>query len=147
MEKTKLYTGTQDFVLAAGLVRTMTFGIQSPNRKIKIKSILLDWLVTDFLTAAVIPIETLTAEYLRLMVGDYPAASKIAENFTQPAGFPWLQSGTQMWITRPGQYFFESTFQANAVPITMIVFNNSAASIRNWISLAIETVETNIYQQ
>jgi len=29
----------------------------------------------------------------------------------------------------------------------MIVFNNSAASIRNWISLAIETIETNIYQQ
>lgn len=146
MAETKLYCATLDRTLLGGTLVLNTFDIVSPNRKLKIKSILFDWIAQEFVSGAFVPYEQNIHEAVKLSIGNYPASSKIGNSFTN-GPIPWTTSGTQIHISKPGQYTLNSFFSANNIPFSLQIENTSGIVIRNFISITVEIEEKNIYQQ
>jgi len=145
MAETVVYCATIDRTLIGGATAVLQFSINNPNRKLKIKSILLDWIAQETISNVIIPFAQNTYEYVRLTVGNYPASSKIGSDFTPDPIIPFTTSGTAFHMSKPGQYNFNSFFSANTIPFYFILNNTSAISIRNFVSLICEIEGKNIY--
>lgn len=144
MADNKVYTAYLDRTMAPASLTAKFFAINNPGRKLKLKSVLLDWRCEDVTTNQIIPFEQNTTNYVQLSIG--VANTKIGNIFTD-IGFPaWTINGGGFIITRPEQYTFNSFYASNQIDFTLLMENRDAVNqSRNYISIIVEIEERNIY--
>jgi len=147
MGANNVYTAAYSFTLNAGLTFVSNFSIQSVGREIWIKSIAVDWNITDTITGIKIPWRTVTDQILTLIVGNFGLnPQQIAKSFRQTGGVPPAFSGNTFRISEPQQLKFDSFFVSNELPLSLQINNLNAASDRDHnISILIETQEKTMF--
>jgi hypothetical protein len=140
----RVYTAIYSEVLAPGFNFISTFQILSPGRELRIRSISLDWMITNPITNIKVPVGINTEQYLKLTVGNY--LNDIANGFiniTNPPDF----NGRAIEIYEPTQLFFDSFFITNSLPFILQIQNNNAANdFINQVTIIVETEENPMYQ-
>lgn len=147
MGANNVYTAAYSFTLNGGLTFVSNFSIQSVGREIWIKSIAVDWNITDTITGVKIPWRTVTDQILTLIVGDFGLnPQQIAKSFRQTGGTPPAFNGNTFRISEPQQLKFNSFFVSNELPLSLQINNLNAANARDHnISILIETQEKTMF--
>jgi hypothetical protein len=145
MAENKVYCTYLQRVMAPASLTVKNFSISNPGRKLKLKSVLLDWRCENVTTNQIIPFEQNTTNYVQLAIG--VAGTKIASTFTDIGVPAWTSNGGQFIITRPEQYAFNSFYAANSIDFVLLMENRDAINqSQNYISIIVEIEERNIYQ-
>lgn len=136
------------FSLATNATSTKTFTLQSVGREMRIRSILFDVFAVQPLAAPGIyyrPWENMTDQSFVLVVGQ--AGDNIAHAFTNIIGGGLASTGERFWITRPGQYFFNSFFAKNELSFALSVVNKNVNTWDYDINIVVETEEETMFVQ
>lgn len=142
----KIYTFCENVTINAGLNVQYDFHIAANNRELKIRSITLDQYLINNTSGKRVPIEQNTELLFRLEVGSNVTGQNISTPFTQTAGPSFVYKGNCFFITKPGQWVFDSFIVTNILPFRMILTNTAAAiNFYNAISLLIEVEEKIIW--
>ena len=147
MALNKVYTALYSFTLNSGLTFTSNFSIQSVGREISVRSISLDWQITNSVTGVKIPWRTVTDQVLNLIIGNFGLTPvSIASSFKQTGGTAPSFNGTTFRISEPKQLIFNSFFVANELPFSLQINNLSAANnFGHDVSIMIETDEKTMF--
>lgn len=122
------------------------FMIQSPGRRIKIKSILTDWQLLETVSGKKIIWRDNPDIYMIFVIGDFGLTTpQITKPFVRTGGAPFLFNGNVIWITEPKQVFFDSFYISNQIPFSFQVYNFSGINLDSFISCVIETEEAPVY--
>lgn len=138
-----VYSATYDETVLNGIPFQSDFEILSPGRNIQLKSITLTHKIVNATLDTIYPLESNVDQFLWLLVGNY--TNMIANAFSNISDPP-SNAGNLMIITQPQQYFFDSFFINNRIPLTLYIRNGNAAGVRrHLVSIIIETTEKIIY--
>lgn len=144
MQKTnRVYCCNYSQTINAGASFVGNLQIQSVGRKMKIKSIALEWQFSNNTTGQFESPENTTTQAINLRID--PGTTKIASPFNIIANPP-LNNGTTINLYYPGQRLFDSFFIVNDVLITLQIDNVSAADqYIHQACIVIETEEETIF--
>ena len=143
MGKNKVYTASFDQVVAPGANFNTAFELQSWNRTRKLKSISLDIQVRNNATLMILPIESNTTQDFYLQFYAIPL-SLYAEPFTDFT-FPPLYNGNTIYITRPGQVFYDSFYLRHRAGF-IFDYENRDAAITYRIRVTVTAETENIFE-
>jgi len=149
MAETKVYCGYIDTTINGGAFILKGFRVISPNRKLKLKSILIDWQILDTTTGLIVPIEANTGQKMQLSIGGGGLpVQKIGSDLNNTSGPAFTSTGYSFYISKPGQTIFNSFFAANEINFLLLIQNLILAANphkHTW-SIIVEIEERNIYQ-
>lgn len=140
MGKNNIYTGYRTTSIAAAGNVSTTLQIKAPQRKIQIKSIIIDLELFYTVSGLRLPPDAQTTQLFSFYISS--PGQKISRMFMVTAGTPLNNNGDFMRITQPGQLTFDGLYFINEINIIVQSNNSEAAlAVTHNISLLIETEE------
>lgn len=112
---------------APGGAYSSMYTIRAPGRKIKIRSISLDWALIDLTTNRRIPEEANDLVQLGMVVGEIvpPVSGQISQSLTHLLGGLASSAGGGFRISKNCNYHFDGFYAANELPFFLELYNFS----------------------
>lgn len=135
----KVYTGYAIRTLAAAGSAGGSQLIQAPGRKIKIKSVSLDWMRYNLTTGQIIP-EAQNIEISHDVVFGWVAgmSTQISGAFTYSTGSQLTSTGGGFRISNNCNYHFNGFYVTNSLPVVWSMYNHSVNQITVSLTIIVE---------
>lgn len=145
MGRNRIYSFVDNSGYPPGASLALDFAINSNNRELKIKSIMIEIGLVKAVGGKVIPWQQNTDIRCFLSVGQGAGGQQITSSFTFTVGDPTFK-GTGLFFMNPGFYQFDSFFITNSLPFAIQIDNLSADIVQVYYMLSVEVIENIIWQ-
>jgi hypothetical protein len=135
----KVYTGYAIRTLGALGSAGGTQLIQAPGRKIKIRSVSIDWVRYNLTTSQMIP-EAQNIQIAHDVIFGWVAgmSTQISGAFTYSSGSQLTSTGGGFRISKNCNYQFNGFYVTNSLPVVWSMYNNSADQITVSVTIIVE---------
>jgi hypothetical protein len=139
--KTYSRVGLRSLLAGASFIDNLE--ISSPQRVIKLLSVVLTWRMIDVTANRVLPWESNTTQDLQLVIGSLNV--KFCNSFNKTGAMPLGFEAEQLNIYLPGQFNYKGIEFKNSIPLAVSLLNLSANPTDHSYSLTMITEEKIIY--